>query len=260
VFQPEHVSKTGVHAVIYTLEKYGSVNSALLHSPSMNLLLLHGALGTAQQLQRLEARVGGIAIDLSGHGARAIPAGGIRFEDFITDIDAAYAANGWPQADLFGYSMGGYAAMLYAARYPQRVRSVATVGTKYLWTEEGLQKELRMLNPEAIEQKVPAFAQSLSDAHGPARWKALVNAIAKSMSDLAHQPLLTPEVCSLIRCPVLICVGEKDSTAIPEDTQRFARGVRNADVLILPDTPHPFDKVDVDYLAPRLNSFWAGLP
>ncbi|MFN3874653.1 MAG: alpha/beta fold hydrolase, partial [Flavobacteriales bacterium] len=125
----------------------------------MDLLLLHGALGSARQLQPLQALVGGVAIDLAGHGGRAIPAHGIRFEDFIADIDQAFEAQGWGRARLFGYSMGGYAAMLYAARHPERVKSVVTLGTKYLWTEEGLQKELRMLHPEAMEQKVPAFAQ-----------------------------------------------------------------------------------------------------
>lgn len=225
----------------------------------MGLLLLHGALGSAAQLSALKGIVGGSAIDLSGHGSRAIPPQGIRFEDFLTDIDAAFAASGWQKADLFGYSMGGYAAMLYAARHPERVRSVVTLGTKYLWTEEGLQKELRMLNPEAMEQKVPSFAQALADVHGVERWKDVVRAIAKSMSNLAIQPLLTPEACARIQCPVLICVGEKDSTANPEDTKRFAQGVKNAEVLILPDTPHPFDKVDLDYLVPCLREFWGQL-
>ncbi len=165
----------------------------------------------------------------------------------------------WERADLFGYSMGGYAAMLYAARHPERVRSVVTLGTKYIWTEEGLQKELRMLDSEVMEQKVPAFARALSEEHGPARWKDVVRAIAKSMSELAPMPLLTPEVCSRIQCPVLICVGENDGTAVPEDTRLFARGIRGAEVFILPNTPHPFSKVDLDYFVLRLNEFWSAI-
>jgi pimeloyl-ACP methyl ester carboxylesterase len=75
--------------------------------------------------------------------------------------------------------------MLYAAKHPERVRSVVTLGTKYLWTPEGLQKELRMLDPDAMEAKVPAFARMLAESHGEHRWKGLVAAIAKSMTDLA---------------------------------------------------------------------------
>lgn len=222
----------------------------------MNLLLLHGALGSAAQLRALQERFGGVAIDLSGHGGREIPSEGIRFEHFIADIDRAFDEQGWREAHLFGYSMGGYAAMLYAARNPGRVKSVITLGTKFLWTEEGLKKELRMLDPEVMEQKVPAFARSLADAHGTNRWKEVVRAIAASMSGLAASPLLTTEVCARIACPVLICVGEKDTTAVPADTQEFAEGVQGSEVFVLPDTPHPFEKVELDILLPRLRAFW----
>lgn len=222
----------------------------------MNLLLLHGALGTARQLESLRQRVGGEAIDLSGHGGREIPGDGIRFEQFIRDIDGVFAGEGWDRAHLFGYSMGGYAAMLYAAMRPERVRSVVTVGTKYLWTDEGLRKELRKLDPDAMLAKVPAFAQALAEAHGTDRWRDVVKAIARSMSELAAAPLLTEEAKARIICPVLLCIGEGDTTAVPEDTRAFSQGVPNAEVLILPGTRHPFDEVNLDVLVPRLRAFW----
>ncbi len=231
--------------------------SSIFAIANMDLLLLHGALGTARQLVGLQQRIGGHAIDLSGHGARPIPAEGIRFDQFVSDIDSAFEEQGWRSAHLFGYSMGGYAALLYAARHPQRVRSVVTLGTKFLWTEEGLHKELRMLDPDLMEQKVPAFAQALAVAHGGARWKNVVLAIARSMRELAAEPLLTAEVCARIQCPVLLCVGEKDTTAIPEDTRQFAERLKGAEVHVLADIPHPFDKVDLDLLLPILHRFWA---
>lgn len=223
----------------------------------MNLLLLHGALGSARQLKALHERVGGVAIDLSGHGGREIPAEGIRFEHFITDIDTAFAENAWSRADLFGYSMGGYAALLYAAKHPERVRSVITVGTKLGWTEEGLQKELRMLDPDAMVAKVPAFAHALAAVHGQDRWRDVVTAIARSMSELAASPLLAAEVVARIECPVLLCVGDGDTTAIPSDTHAFATGLVRAEVHVLPNTKHPFESVDLDALVPMVERFWA---
>ena len=222
----------------------------------MNLLLLHGALGSSRQLKPLQQRVGGVAIDLSGHGGREIPPVGIRFDQFIDDIDRAFADNRWESVHLFGYSMGGYAALLYAAQHPERVRSVVTVGTKLLWTDEGLQNELRKLDPDAMLAKVPAFAQALADVHGEDRWCDVVTAIAKSMRDLAAAPLLIPEVCSRIECPVLLCVGDGDGTAVPEDTRIFAKGLSSADVLVLPNTRHPFESVDLEAFVPQLKRFW----
>ncbi|MBK7383155.1 MAG: alpha/beta fold hydrolase [Flavobacteriales bacterium] len=220
------------------------------------ILLLHGALGSAQQLTTLQDRIGGVTIDLSGHGPRPIPPEGIRFEHFITDIDRAYEEQGWTSADLIGYSMGGYAALLYASKYPERVRSVVTIGTKYLWTPEGLEKELHKLDPDVMEAKVPAFAEALAAVHGKERWRDVVAAIAKSMTDLAHAPLLTVEVVARIQCPVLCCVGEGDTTAVPGDTRAFAARLPNARVFVLPNTRHPMDEVDLDVLVPELGTFW----
>ncbi|MBK6775307.1 MAG: alpha/beta fold hydrolase [Flavobacteriales bacterium] len=140
----------------------------------MDLLLLHGALGSKRQMVPLQQRVGGAVMDFTGHGERQIPATGLTFTQFVEDIDRAYAANRFTKAHLFGYSMGGYAALLYAAQFPVRVFSVTTLGTKLVWTEEGLQKELRMLDPEKMQTKVPAFAKALADMHGVDRWSALV--------------------------------------------------------------------------------------
>ena len=223
---------------------------------AMNLLLLHGALGSARQLKPLQERMGGIAIDLTGHGGREIPKGGLTFDHFIADIDRSYAEQNWTSAHLFGYSMGGYAALLYAAKHPERVESVVTVGTKLLWTEEGLQKELRKLDPDMMEAKVPAFANALAKVHGADRWRDVVHAIAKSMSELAAAPLLTPEVCSRIECSVLLCVGDNDTTAMPHDTRIFCSGLKRANVEVLHNTRHPFDEVDMNALEKVLEAFW----
>ncbi|MBK7945893.1 MAG: hypothetical protein IPJ85_11550 [Flavobacteriales bacterium] len=107
-----------------------------------------------------------------------------------------------------------------------------------------------------MQQKVPTFAQALADAHGAERWKEVVQAIARSMSELAASPLLTHEVCARIQCPTLLCVGEKDTTAVLADTQQFALRVRCSEVFVLPDAPHPFDRVDLDELLPHLQAFW----
>ncbi len=136
------------------------------------------------------------------------------------------------------------------------MKSVVTVGTKLLWTDEALQKELRKLDPDMMEAKVPAFANALAEVHGAGRWREVVAAIAKSMSELAAAPLLTPEVCAHITCPVLLCVGDNDTTAVPHDTRIFASGLKRARVEVLPHTRHPFEEVDPVVLEKLLEGFW----
>jgi len=229
----------------------------------MNILLLHGALGTKREIAPLAAALPNLrtrALDFSGHGERAIPAQGLSFEAFVSDIGDALDAARWEQAHLFGYSMGGYAAMRFAARFPERVRSVATLGTKYIWTPEGLRQELGKLDPEKIEAKVPHFAKALSLAHGQERWKEVVRATATLLTGLAATPLLTDEVLATVRCPALLCVGDRDTTAVPEDTLATARKLPDAGAWVLPRTRHPFHEVDMDALVAQLTRFWAGVP
>lgn len=51
--------------------------------------------------------------------------------------------------------MGGYLALCYAAKHPERLNSVITMGTKFNWTEEQALQESKMLDPETIAEKFP---------------------------------------------------------------------------------------------------------
>lgn len=224
------------------------------------IVLLHGALATEQQMLRLKALLSDrdvSSLTFSGHGVRSREP--LDFERFVDDIEAVVADQGSMPVHLFGYSMGGYAALLYAARFPQRVLSVTTLGTIFVWSEEILQQELRKLDPVVIEQKVPAFARTLATWHGEDEWRQVVLGIAARMTDLSRSPLLTPEPIKSIRCPVLCCVGDGDTSADVERTKQFAKDLPNARTLVLPDTKHPFETVDLGLLLDTLRAHWASV-
>jgi pimeloyl-ACP methyl ester carboxylesterase len=225
----------------------------------MNLLLLHGALGTRDQMGIMREVLPGVrtlAVEFRGHGERAIPDEGLSMEVFLRDIADALDKAGWSEAHLFGYSMGGYAALLFAARFPVRVSSVVTLGTKLKWDREGLDRELRLLDPQKMKEKVPQFAMDLLTRHGPERWEDLVRATATLITGLHEQPPLTKDTIVKVSCPVMLCVGDRDRTAVPEHTLEAARWMPRGATLVLPNTQHPFDAVDLNALLPQLRAFW----
>jgi len=221
------------------------------------IVILHGALATERQMLPLKAMLPDhnvLSFTFSGHGDRTTEP--LDFMRFVDDIDAVVARDGGKQVHLFGYSMGGYAALLYAAKFPERVLSVITLGSILVWNEEALQKELRKLDPAVMEQKVPAFARTLAAWHGEDNWRSVVLGVADRMADLARSPLLTEEVVQRIQCPVLCCVGDGDTSADPERTRQFAARLKNSRTVVLPNTRHPFEEVDLAVFVPELQAFW----
>ncbi len=221
------------------------------------ILLLHGALATERQMFPLKELLldhNVLSLTFSGHGDRTSEP--LDFMRFVDDIHAVVARNGSEPVHLFGYSMGGYAALLYAAKFPERVRSVITLGSILIWSEEGLRKELRKLDPATMEQKVPAYARTLAEWHGEDQWRGVVQGVADRMTDLARSPLLTDTVVQRIGCPVLCCVGDGDTSAGPDRTEQFASRLNNARTMILPNTRHPFEEVDPKGFVPELRAFW----
>ena len=87
------------------------------------------------------------------------------------------------------------------------IQKVITLGTKYEWSEEIAAKEIKMLRPDVIEQKLPAFAQQLANRHGAMEWKNVLDKTAAMLLGLGKHPLLSSAVLQKITCPTLVLLG-----------------------------------------------------
>src|SRR5215204_518158 len=129
------------------------------------LLLLHGALGASDQFAALSPLLGGRyelhLLDFEGHGPLPLPSRSFRIEHFAENVRDYLEGHGIEQANIFGYSMGGYVACTLALTHPHLAGSIATLGTKYYWDQETAAREVGMLDPEKIAAKVPRYAQAL---------------------------------------------------------------------------------------------------
>ncbi|MBK9014180.1 MAG: alpha/beta hydrolase [Saprospiraceae bacterium] len=222
------------------------------------LLLLHGALGAASVTEPLAGRLNGNfevhILNFSGHGGAPFAAA-FGIEQFTSEVLDFLDKNSLEQVDIFGYSMGGYVALNLARLHPERVGKIATLATKFDWTLEGAERESKMLDPEKIEAKIPAFANLLRERHAPNDWKVLLHKTAEMMLTLGQQPLLTPAVLSQIQHPALICLGDADQMVSLDETTQAAVSLPNGQLQILEQTPHQLEKVNLDVLATIIRSF-----
>ena len=223
------------------------------------LLLLHGALGSPETLEPLarllEAEFEVKTLAFAGHGGRAVELDTFSLPYFADEVLGFLMGHETGPAHVFGYSMGGYAALLAAIKEPARFASISTLGTKLDWSPESAAVETRFLNPEKMLAKVPAFAETLRLRHAPADWAAVLHATAALMTAAGASPPLIAEVLAALPVPVQLLVGDTDHTAGSPAGRALAASLPRARFELLPDTGHPLEGVSLPPLAGRIRAF-----
>lgn len=226
---------------------------------SKHLLLLHGALGTEQQLIPLANLVNEQftvhSLNFEGHGGRASAAPAFSIDLFVHNVLQFLQEQQLDSVAIFGYSMGGYVALRLAQQHPQLVEKIITLGTKFDWSIEAASKEVKMLNPSIIEQKVPKFAAQLHKNHAPNDWKLLLDKTAQMMLHLAHESKLTTEDLEQIQQEVLIGIGSLDNMVSVAESEQAAAALPNAQLQLIEGFYHPLEKNDLQQLVPLMREF-----
>lgn len=222
------------------------------------LLLLHGALGSEKSLQPLKESLQNdfdvYSFSFQGHGGSELPESDFTIAGFANEVIAFLDENQIDSIAVFGYSMGGYVGLYLAKHFPERIQKLFTLATKLNWTVEGSQKMASMLNPIVIKEKVPKYALSLEQMHGE-NWEQLITKTAQMMLNLGLHPEVSDGDFEHINIPVLLSVGDKDAMVTLEETIHAYRKIKDSQLLVLPKTIHPIEKVDVVELANQIKRF-----
>jgi len=215
-------------------------------------LLLHGALGSKAQFDAIVAQLHNnpkyIALNFPGHGGQGSD-GVFSTRLFAESVLAFMEEHGHDEADIFGYSMGGYVGLWLAWQYPERVRSVTTYGTKLEWNPDVASGMSRMFDPEKIEAKAPALAASLAAAHGTTQWKTLCGQTAAFLHDLGAGLGLSAAAYAQISCPVRIIRGDQDHVVSDAESRAVAESIPQGRFEVLPGGKHLIEQVDPKVLA-----------
>lgn len=211
------------------------------------LILLHGALGHKGDFDSivslLSVDVEVFSFNFSGHGQHPFSPDGFGIEVFAQELEDFINKNGLVRPLVFGYSMGGYVALYLATQNKKILGQILTLGTKFEWTPESAHLETSRMNPEIMEEKIPAYTAALESAHGKA-WKTLVEQTAGMMIELGESPLISKETLSFIEIPVEIKRGDKDHMVSDEESNTAASSIPGAQYTVLPDTKHPINTID----------------
>lgn len=225
-----------------------------------HLLLLHGALGSSQQLTAngstegkplvalLEKQYTIHLLDFEGHGGTSSDRP-FAMEYFAENVLTYLDAKDIQLCEVFGYSMGGYVALKVAAISPGRISRITTLGTKFGWTPDVAAKETAFLVPELMQTKVAVFAKGLEETHAPADWKVVVTKTADMMRALGDRPELSETDLKRIQIPVRLLLGSEDHMVTKEETEHVKTLLPNATFQIVEGWKHPIERVGVEQLA-----------
>lgn len=233
----------------------------MIKSLKMNkhsLILLHGALGNQKQLERLKAE---LSTDFNVHTLTFEGHGGIdtnapfSMDLFAQNVIDFMAENNIEKAHFFGYSMGGYVALTLASMNPEKVLKIVTLGTKFAWTPDFSALEVKKLNPEKIEEKVPKFAAYQDSLHTPLDWKQVMLKTADMMLDLGNGAGLSEEQIRQISTPSLITIGDLDNMSTVEESQNIAEQLSHGSFQIMEGFEHPIEKINTVQLSDTIRTY-----
>lgn len=250
-------------------------------APGPRLVVLHGFTGSAESMESVStpaaewARVA--RLELVGHGESEAPGllAPYAMEACAAQIVAAVAGLGFETPHLFGYSMGGRAALAAAVRSPDSFASLVLVGAT-AGIADATEREARIVADRALADSIereglepfvdawmaqPLFASQARlgpDALARARRQRLANrahGLANSLRGMgagAQPPLF--DALAQLPLPVLLIAGEQDAKFCAI-ARALAERLSRAQVEIVPRSGHAVHLEAPDAVARRLRGF-----
>jgi 3-oxoadipate enol-lactonase len=188
-----------------------------------------------------------ITPDLRGHGETPVGQADGTLSQVADDLLALLDALGLPKVCLLGHSMGGYIALNFAARYPQRLASLVLLASKIRADAPEKQKERLDDAQKVLHGGVPVFAAALAgrlsrdpfladqlrtrmQGNNPAGLSNILVAIANR----PDQQALLPE----LEVPVLAIAGAEDQISAPAFALEAADLAARGHKLVIPGVGH----------------------
>jgi len=234
---------------------------------SRTLVLIHGSGRQAGDWQAIAGVLGRhstlLVPDLPGHGESAPATGPLPVADLVAGLEALLdARRPGTRVTLVGNSLGGWVALLYAARHPERVERVVGIDSS------GIYAPLKVpLMPKTRDEAAKLVA-AIRGPHAPqatdAELDAVVAAVAAGPVPRLVAGLRAEDFLDLragqIAVPVDLLWGEDDGVLPPDYGRRLAALLPRSHFRLLPACGHMPQVFCPDTLATALGEVLASAP
>jgi pimeloyl-ACP methyl ester carboxylesterase len=249
-----------------------------VHGQGPELILIHGNGGNLTywepQVRAFSKKFHVITYDQRGCGESEQPQSGFGFDDFVEELHQLIIKLELAKVYLLGFSQGGAIALLFAAKYPEMVRTLILSNSTTELTaamsperKQMVTNMITMLEKEGITQYAEMFA-NMNFSPGlkerkPMIWhryyQMLLNARPATLNSIIRTGLESPPPSldlTKIKCPVLFIQGEYDSMVTPERRERSLESIIGSQLVTLPvghataaEAPEEFNQSVLEFLA-----------
>jgi pimeloyl-ACP methyl ester carboxylesterase len=174
-----------------------------------------------------------IAVELQGHGRTADAGRTVSFDQLADDVAALFAHLGIPEADVFGFSLGGLVGWSLVMRHPGVVGRFVVASADY---------RSREADPDEAPTPMPTDAdfQAMRDAYGavapdPSHFDALEQQVG-TMVNNDYVGWTADDLRALVT-PTLVLVGDRDFIRV-SDAAEAAELLPHGQLAVLPGTTH----------------------
>jgi esterase len=251
---------------------------------SPRIVFLHGLMGFSSNWQRiakaLEDEYEILVYDQRGHGRSFHPESGYAPKDFAGDLKLILDELGWDKIHLVGHSMGGRAAISFAAQWPEHLEKlvIEDIGAEPTWSSMTSLRKLILGVPVPFPTRDAAhkyfshgFHERFGGEHntrdlgpyflanlksmpdGSLDWRVSMKGILESLEQ-GRSLSMWPE-WEAIKTPTLLIRGTRSEMLTPEiyaemlRRQTCAKGVEiNAGHWIHSERPEEFIEAVRDFL------------
>ena len=173
-------------------------------------------------------------------------------DDFVQLMNSL----GFARFHLVGAKIGGTIARAFAARRPDRVRTLTVVGSPEPRRPDGRDKLLKAIEEQGIEARARSgMAARLGPTFPPeaVEWWVKFMGRTQMSSVLGFTGAINFTDISAdipkIRCPLLVITTEGSNLASVEETRAWQRQVPNSELLVLPGDSYHIAATDPDRCA-----------
>ena len=209
-----------------------------------------------------------LAPDLPGFGTSAAPRTTMTMDDYA---DALAVTIDEPSV-ICGLSMGGYVALAFVAKHPDKVRGLILCNTRAGADDEKGREGRRASEKKVQDAGVPELANGMLPKmltpKAPDELRSSVQAmmarqpadgVIAALRGMAARPDRTPMLPS-IRVPTLILTGRDDTLIPPSESEAMARAIPGSRLVIIDGAAHlsnlearvAFDAAVREFLTTRL--------